>query len=275
MQPTATMTDKVRDQEASVAQEDLDQPIVRVSFSDLSQMTRAELLQGPTPLLITTHTGIDFDHEHQIAAAKHMVCADRVRQLHEQAESNNRAFAIEFPADALAAASPIFKQGYEAHGATLRQLPVDIGTVLPGYTMCVLDWYAHALRSKTWFDFIPEDASTEGDDKWYWVYCYSAMRSLTMHEFTDRLQGFIEGYMDSLMTDFHSYAHLLRSLPLSDPLIRNVAERTASETIANRSPLNDVDGKALEEHFPDFMYMVCGYVELLLDGKQPGHTSDV
>jgi hypothetical protein len=74
-----------------------------------------------------------------------MVCADRVRQLHEQAESNNRAFAIEFPADSLAAASPIFKQGYEAHSATLRQLPVDIGTVLPGYTMCVLDWYAHAL----------------------------------------------------------------------------------------------------------------------------------
>jgi hypothetical protein len=100
------------------------------------------------------------------------------------------------------------------------------------------------------------------------------MRSLTMHEFAG-LQGFIEGYMDSLMTDFHGYAQLLRSLPLSDPLIRNVAERTASETIANRSQLNDADGKALEEHFPDFMYMVCGYVELLLDGKQPGHTSDV
>jgi hypothetical protein len=106
MQPTATMTEKVRNQEASVAQEDLGRPIVGVSFSDLSQMSRAEFLQGPTPLLITTHTGIEFDHEHQIAAAKHMVCTDRICQLHEQAESNNRPFAIEFPANALAAASP-------------------------------------------------------------------------------------------------------------------------------------------------------------------------
>jgi hypothetical protein len=169
---------------------------------------------------------------------------------------------------------PIFKQVYEAHGATLRQLPVDIGTVLPGYTMCVLDWYAYALRSKTWFDFVPEDASTEGDDKWYWVYCYSAMRSLTMHEFADRLQGFIEGYMDSLMTDFQTYAHLIRSFPLSDPLIRNVAERTASQMVANRNPLKVADVNALEEHFPDFVHMVCGYIEWLLDGKQPGRTSD-
>jgi len=42
-----------------------------------------------------------------------------------------------------------------------------MGTVLPGYLMSVLDWFAKALQSKIWHEFVPEDASIDDGDKWY------------------------------------------------------------------------------------------------------------
>jgi hypothetical protein len=49
---------------------------------------------------------------------------------------------------------------------------------------------ARALQSKSWYESLPEAASIEGDDEWYWVYCYTAMRLLEMHGFASRLQVF-------------------------------------------------------------------------------------
>jgi len=85
------------------------QPTLNLGFA-MSQQSREELLHGPTVLLVVSHSGtIDFDYTHQFAAARGIVHHDRMRQLQEQAESNNRCFTIEFPANALAAASLVFR----------------------------------------------------------------------------------------------------------------------------------------------------------------------
>ena len=229
---------------------DMSQPAAE-PFHGLTQKSREELLNGPAPLFIGAHTGTTFDYVHQCEVAKGMVCADRTRQLHEQSQSHNRPYAIEFPAHALAAASPLFKQGYEGDPG-VAQMPLDLGIVLPGYAMCVLDWYGRALRSKQWYDFVPEDASTEGDDKWYWVYCYSAMRSLGMDDFAVRLQVSIEGMLDGLAVDFESFAHLIRTLPEDDPILSRLAEHTAHNMLAQSLRITETECRALAEHFPRF-----------------------
>jgi hypothetical protein len=222
------------------------------SLSGLSQRLRSRLINGPAILLTVSHSGTQsFDYAHQCAAAQGMVHYDRTRQLREQAENNNRSFDIEFPTNALAAASPLFKQGYEANPHTER-LPIDLGTVLPGYLMSVLDWYAKALQSKKWYSFVPEDASIDGDDKWYWVYCYAAMRSLYMDEFAGSLRAFIEGFFASLVTNFEDYAHLIRTLPANDPLLDKLVVHTARQMNMQTVPMSDAECAIIAEHFPEF-----------------------
>jgi hypothetical protein len=218
---------------------------------DISQETRERLLDRPNMLLVISHTCEDFDHEHQRTVAMGTVSADRMRQMSEQAMDSQRPFAIEFPTAALIASSPSFKSFYEVQPG-LRKILVSTGNILPGYVMCVLDWYARALQSKSWYEFLPEAASIEGDDKWYWVYCYAAMRLLDMHESASRLQVFLETFIDALTADSASYGHLLRSLQPHDPLILKIASSTAKDMQARSINLTQADCQALAEHFPEF-----------------------
>jgi hypothetical protein len=118
--------------------------------------------------------------------------------------------------------------------------------------MSVLDWYAKALQSKKWYGFVPEDASIDGDDKWYWVYCYAAMRSLYMDEFAGSLQVFIEGFFARLVMNFENYAHLIRTFPVNDPLFEMLVAHTAHQMQMHTIPMSDTECATIAEHFPDF-----------------------
>lgn len=100
---------------------------------------RREVLQGPNSLLIISHTGSVFDYEHQTLIAGTVVGSDRMRQLLEQSHSDHRPFCIDFPTRALVAASPAFAEAYDSQGYP-PQIPLSAGNVLPGFSMCVLDW---------------------------------------------------------------------------------------------------------------------------------------
>lgn len=227
------------------------------SVFHVSHDIRERLLQEPSILLVTSHTCIGFDHEHQCTAATGMVSVDRIRQMSEQSEDNHRPFAIEFPAKALAVSSPRFDQVYESQPG-LTQIFVHTGNILPGYVMCVLDWYARALQSRNWYGFLPEDTSIEGDDKWYWAYCYAAMRLLGMDNFASRLQLFIETLIEDLATDLASYGHLLRSIQPQDPILLKLAANTAKKMLAQSNFLTQADCQMLAEHFPEFAESVNG-----------------
>lgn len=239
----------------------MNEPATRTSVSQLPQEWRKKLLEGPAPLLVVSHAGAQFNYIHQCSAAKGIVCADRSRRLLEQSESGNHPYAIEFPAHALAAASPIFKHGFEAD-TNLLHVALDIGHVLPGYVMCVLDWYGRALKSKTWVEFMPQDASIDGDDKWYRFYCYATMRSLGMDEFVAQLQTFIERILSSIVVDLDAYVHLIRTLPLSDPISQKVVEYTAQQALAQSTVLSESDCRFLTDHFPLFAEAVAKRIEL-------------
>jgi hypothetical protein len=238
-------------------------PFTQTNVMDLSFEAREKLLDGPTTLFIVSSSGISLDYDHQCSVAKAMVSVDWMRQLQEQRGSHTRPFAIEFPARALAASSPIFKQYYELHRGSLH-VPVQMGNVLPGYIMCVLDWYGRALKSKSWYEFLPEELSMDNSDRWYWVYCYAAMQLLGMREFAMRVQRFIESILGSLVTDRSNYAHLLRSLRPNDPILSQLARITAQK-MNTRSPiLTNTDQVAIVEHFPRFADAVNA---LLVDGQ--------
>lgn len=196
-----------------------------------------------------------FDYAHQIAAAQGMVCHDRLRQLSEQADSKDRKFYIEFPANALSAASPSLHCNRVANPSA-DKISISLGPVLPGYAMSVLDWYARALQSSTWHDFLPEDPSIYDDDKWYWVYCYAAMRLLGMDEFAGPLHIFIQRFLRDLATNFTDYAHLIRSLPPNDPLLWELVTQTASQMHQHTLPLSSEDCASILEHFPEFAAQV-------------------
>jgi hypothetical protein len=106
--------------------------------------------------------------------------------------------------------------------------------LLPGFAMCVLEWFVRACRSSEWFDFLPDEPSIEGEDKWYWVYCYAAMRSLGMDVFAERLKGFTEDLIDrhSLLEGAWSYVRFLRALQPEDPLVKTRVRRTDEQMFA-------------------------------------------
>jgi hypothetical protein len=232
-------------------------------LGSLPQEVRQKLLDGPAQLLILTSICVQFDSAHQCSAAKGMVNPDRMRQLAEQLESNTRPFAIEFPARALAAASPLFKQSYDLQPYILH-VPLHMGYILPGYAMCVLDWYGRALRDRNWHDLLPDNLPTEDPDRWYWVYCYAAMRLLGMDEFAACLQGFIKDILSSLLVDRESYAHLLRSLSAEDPILFQLAHITARQMKTHTLMLTDTDQCMIAEHFPYF----AGAVDVISSGCQ-------
>jgi hypothetical protein len=229
--------------------------LTEASVFDLSHKIRGKLLEGLSSVLLTSHNCTDFDIKHQLSAAKGIVNADRMRQLLEQAEESHRHFSIEFPTWALTAASPLFKQCQEAQPG-LSAIPVNLGNILPGYVMCVLDWYGHALQNKRWNNFLPDYPSVDGHDKWYWVYCYAAMRVLGLDDFAAQLQVFIESIINDLATNVSNYAHLLITLKADGPIMFQLAWYTVKELQKPSPHLSQLDCATLAEHFPQFAGLV-------------------
>jgi hypothetical protein len=229
--------------------------LTEANVFDVSYKIRGKLLEGLSSVLLTSHTCTDFDIKHQLSAAKGMVNADRNRQLLEQAADSHRHFSIEFPTWALTAASPLLKQCHEAQ-PSLSAFPINLGNLLPGYVMCVLDWYGHALQNKHWNEFLPEDPSVDGHDKWYWVYCYAAMRVLGLNYFAAQLQMFIESIIDDLATNISNYAHLLNTLKADDPIMFQLAWYTVLNLQKPSPHLTQLDCEILAEHFPQFAGLV-------------------
>jgi hypothetical protein len=176
----------------------------------LSSQGRKELLGGPSILLIVSHSGTSFNYAHQCSAAEGVVSTDRSRQLAEETESGHRPFSIEFPIRALCAASSAFREGYKT-SPDIAQVSLDMGNILPGYAMCVLDWLTRALSSNHWIDFLPPDAPVANEDKWYWIYCYSAMRTLRMDSLAQPLRDFVMRLINikTLILDRENYVRLL------------------------------------------------------------------
>ncbi|KAH7392194.1 hypothetical protein DE146DRAFT_617894 [Phaeosphaeria sp. MPI-PUGE-AT-0046c] len=218
-------------------------------------LPHGELLQGPISLLLISHTGSIFDYEHQILVTHSLVGADCMRQLLEQLQSDHRPFCVEFPTQALVAASPAFAEIYDSEDFS-SLVPLSLGNVLPGFAMCVLDWYGKALRSKAWYDFLPSEPLTDQSEKWYLVYCYSSMRSLGLLEFAGRLQNLVEHTLDSLSTDLNAYGHILRVISPQDPTLLRLAHLTAQRMQSGLLSLNDQECKVLAENFPNFATLV-------------------
>jgi hypothetical protein len=214
------------------------------------------LLGGPSVLLIVSHSGTPFDYAHQCSAAKGIVSADRIRQLTEETESENRPYAIEFPARALATASKTFRNVYEAN-PEISQLPLDMGNILPGYVMCVFDWLVQDLRRKIPIPFVPDIPVIDGEDKWYWLYCYATMRCLGMEQ-AEELQHFVVLMIDhdSLVAESESYIHLLRVLQPSDPVVAYLAERTAQQMAATTLGLSSAQCQDIGAQYPHFATLV-------------------
>jgi hypothetical protein len=226
------------------------------AFWSLSFEMRIRLLEGPSLLLIVSHSGTASDYAQQCAAAKGLVAVDRSRQLTEQAGSNNRPYAIEFPVLALVTASQAFKTSYEQYPDVSR-LPLAMGTILPGYAMCILDWLVRCLRSRTYIPFVSEQPEIDGEDKWYWLYSYAAMRTLGIRA-TEEVQPFIERLIDhhSLVVEASSYLRLLRALPPSDPIVAYLAGRTARQILGKTHGLSAAQWDAIGAAHPHFAVLV-------------------
>ncbi|KAH6875617.1 hypothetical protein BKA58DRAFT_380148 [Alternaria rosae] len=184
----------------------------REAFGNLSYQIRAHILEGPPLLLVVSHSGTSSDYAHQCSAAKGVVSVDRSRQMTKQAESDHRLYAIEIQVLALAAVSQAFQTGYREY-PDVSHVALAMGPILPGYAMCVLDWLVRCLGSKTTTSFIPDDPEVDGEDKWYWLYSYAAMRAFGI-DATEDLQAFIKRLIDhdSLVAEMNSYLRLLRAL---------------------------------------------------------------
>lgn len=225
-------------------------------FGDLSYEIRALLLEGPPILLVASHSGAPSDYAHQCSAAKGLVSLDRSRQMTEQAESGHRPYAIDISVWALAAASQAIRTGYEEY-PDVSQLALAMGPILPGYAMCVLDWLVRCFRSKTTTSFIPDDPEVDGEDKWYWLYSYAAMRALGIDAVED-LQPFIKRLIhhEGLVAEMTSYLRLLRALQPSDPIVTYLAVRTARQMLGNAHVLSEAQCDAIGAAHPHFAALV-------------------
>jgi hypothetical protein len=62
-----------------------------------------------------------------------------------------------------------------------------------------------------------KEPSVQSDNEWFWVYRYTAVRSLALIEFTSELDVFIEQVIDRSATNAITYAHLLHLLAPRTP----------------------------------------------------------
>ncbi|KAJ4360951.1 uncharacterized protein N0V89_001520 [Didymosphaeria variabile] len=242
---------------------------------------REQLLHSTTITLVVKYSGTKHRLE-QLAAAENVVARDRYRQLCDQAKaagSTPSSVKIEFPAHALEAAIALCAVAetnpdeiyMRERGGDTHFLQIDLGPILPGYLMEILDWYCRALSARQWKDFLPADPSVQEYDKFFWLYIYITMRKLGMHDFANTLGGpFIgilveqHGLVDhAWMLDF-----LLEQLQEGDALFQLVAERYLQLEQAGRSPLFPEQWSAICKAYPHFGNLVTklqGFQDLFGD----------
>ncbi|KAF2249432.1 hypothetical protein BU26DRAFT_399909, partial [Trematosphaeria pertusa] len=218
---------------------------------------RQSLLEGPTVLVIAMYNGSSLDYLHQLSAAQGIVSPDRYRQLEEQSERYHGSCALEFPVNALIAASPAFRH-YIGANPGITKVEVQMGKILPGFAMEVLDWLANALTMNRWSDFLGPCLSIVDMDKYYWFYPYVAMRRLGMDVFADSLRAFIEMLVEEhgLADDAWTAEILLQHAPAEDPILLCIAKRYANLIVKGKLPLSAEECCKINEKFPHFGQMV-------------------
>jgi hypothetical protein len=218
---------------------------------DTDRGFRAQLLEGTTITLdVYYYIGPTAHHPQQLLAAQSLVCHDRYRQLCDQAEGASHASSsvrVEFPEHALRAVSWLFADKQYENGNIYKCevgpntycASIDLGRMLPGYLMEILDWYCGALRAKSWKDFLPVDPSLQDCDKFYWLYIYITMRRIGMDGFADSLGPFVAILVDQhqLVDGVWMLEFILEELSDDDTLLRVIAERYAKLENAGQSPL--------------------------------------
>lgn len=220
------------------------------TLDDSLQRARESSIEGSTIIIVISHNGNALEYLHQISSANGMALAGRSRQMREQAESSRQPYMIEFPRAALIEASPIARQYLEQH-PTAERIGLDLGHILPGYAMEVMDWYAASTLARTWIEF-PTDMICEGGNKWYYYYVYVAMRLLGMRGFATRLQRCLELHMDDLASDYGGYVHLLRHLTNDDPMMSNLVRRSVRLITQSKMPMKEGYIHKLKCRFPHY-----------------------
>jgi hypothetical protein len=236
------------------------------SIPTLSRQVRRGLLTEPLVTTRVTVSGMKAEHRHQLFAAKGMVSADRYGKMEDQMNSqSDRPFKIEFPVKALQAASPAFAAYLEANPGQDR-IDVNMGGVLPGFSLQVLDWYVLALNAKSWKNFLPSEPSTEGVDKFFYLYVYLALRRLGMDVFADSFLLVLEelvveyGLMDEASTAEMVLTQLYFGYSETEgnlyPLVKLVARYYVDMFHLQRMPLSKKDCDTMNAKLPPFGTMM-------------------
>lgn len=136
------------------------------------------LLDGDAVTLLITFSGLPFDHQHQCRVALGTVPYRRRHQMRDQAVAKidqakpvvvgqpkfSGVYKIEIAGKAFQEASELSNH-HNLPGA----IELDMHNILPGYAMCVLDWYVKALQKSKWpvFEFSDGGPVPKGEDMWY------------------------------------------------------------------------------------------------------------
>ncbi|KAF2798749.1 hypothetical protein K505DRAFT_357230 [Melanomma pulvis-pyrius CBS 109.77] len=207
-------------------------------------------IEGPTITIVISHNGSHLEYLHQISSANGMVLAVRTRQMREQAESSCQPCMIEYPRAALLKASPIAQEYLEQH-PTAEIIGLDLGHILPGYAMEVMDWIVTSMATNVWSEF-PTAMLSEGGNKWYYYYVYVAMRLLGMRGFAIRIQRRLDFHIDDLASDYGAYVHLLRHLADDDPMMRSLILRSVRLITQGKMPMKEGYIHKLKSRFPHY-----------------------
>lgn len=236
----------------------------------MSREARAELLQGPAIQLVVSYNDSPMDHYNQLQATKGMVTEDRHRQFREQVELLERNHAqgrktkalIEFPAHAFEAATSIACSDFTTDTSQSLELHLDLGPILPGYVMEILDWYCRSLRAREWKDFSPDRTSIEGHDKFFYLYMYIAMRKLKMHGFADQLAVSLTQYLirqHQLTDEAGTLDYLLQHLSENDAIFEPIAERYIYLMSCDQCSLLPEQWDTITQNYPYFGRLLESY----------------
>ena len=236
----------------------------------MSRQAREELLQGPTVKLVVSYSGTSMEHDYQLQASKGKVSRDRIRQLDEQmkqliydnAEGRESKIFIDFPIRALEAATSITLSDSLITTSQTPELRVDLGPILPGYLMEVLDWYCRSLRNREWKDFLPDELSFEGLDKFFYLYIYITMRAFELHKFADHLGVALIRYLiqqHQLIDEARTLDFLLQHLSTYDMIFEPIAEHYISLIKSNQCSLFPEQWDTICQHYPHFAELLEKY----------------
>lgn len=234
----------------------------------MDQESRLQLLDGTTITLVLHYSGTATQHAQQIAAAQNNISPYIYEKLCEQAGNAGRGFSsirVEVPEKALASASQDFA-GLVPDKIYMRDAEpdtfyhkVDLGPILPGYAMHVLNWYCRALQSRLWEDFTPANPSVQECDKFHWLFSYVTMRKIGLHGFADSLCDRILRILVEqcqLADEFWMLDFILENLAEGDSLFRSVSERYIVLEILGQSPLLLEQWVVITHTYPHFGNLV-------------------